>query len=161
VVQVLALLEKANRLIPIAENYVDTGKLIEAMETLEEVKNTLEEARFRLSIAKPVKPSVTTLLEQWPLLLLGLVVGVILSAIIMYFIARKSRKKLQERKVDWKDVDAKEKEKPPEEKLAPAPPVEEVSKEEASGILEALEKQFKEGKVSKKTYQEMKKRYSH
>ncbi|MDI6826689.1 MAG: NEW3 domain-containing protein [Candidatus Aenigmarchaeota archaeon] len=134
ITKALRLLETVNEFVVIAEDYLKEGKLMETTEALEESRNMLEEVSYLLSIAKPVKPKIIFI----PMILIWFIIILIIGAFIITFLIKKKPKlrgrlrKVQKKEIEEKDV---------------------------KELLKTIEEQYKAKIISKKTYEELKKKY--
>ena len=122
------LLERSYELVSIAERYVEEEKYLEATEMLEEARNLMEEASYKLGISKKIEvQKIKVPKTLWIYLIsLAFVVLIVISTILLFkkfgFLLKKEQKK---EKLPW----------------------------------EIVEMQYKEGKISKKTYDELRKKF--
>ncbi|MCD6477832.1 MAG: hypothetical protein J7K87_02410 [Candidatus Aenigmarchaeota archaeon] len=135
----LRLLEKATNMVDVSEKYLNEGKLLEATESLDDARNTLEDVNYQLSSLKA--PKIVFVVPTWVYVFIVVVVA---TSLVTILIIRRSH--IQNRMKLIKSIE-KMKE---EEKMG-------VSKH--SDILDMIKSQYEDGLISRKTYEELKKKY--
>lgn len=152
VTKVKNLLDSARDKLGIAERYLNQKLYDDAKDMVDMVRNYLDKAEYELEIAKPVEePPYATLvavLQKWLLLILAAVVGGM--ALILFFVIRARR---YEVKVKI----------PPETLKKAVVGVVSAQKlkeerEKINKMLSVLEKEYREGIISKESYEELKKK---
>ncbi|MFH1409103.1 MAG: NEW3 domain-containing protein [Nanoarchaeota archaeon] len=141
---VLILLERSTRLLGVAESYLGEGRLIETTESVDEVQNLLEEARYRLSLLSAPKTTIIEVIPFWVYVLVGLVIIITIIS-VLYF---KGWVQAFRRSVSLR-------------MMAEQKPV--ISKGESefsdSKMLATLKKHYDDGLISAESYKELRKKY--
>jgi len=135
----LRLLEKATNMVDVGERYLNDKKLLEATQTLDEAGNILEEVGYQLSLAKP--PKIVSIVPIWVYVIIIIVVAISSVTILAL-----KRIHIQNRIKLLKGIKRMK-----EEKIHGI--------KEHSDILKAIKKQYDDGLISRKTYEELKKKY--
>ncbi|MBR9681189.1 MAG: hypothetical protein GOV00_00105 [Candidatus Altiarchaeota archaeon] len=139
--RVLALLRKSRDMISAAEIYLSEDKTVDAINTISEIENTLEEVEYRLSIASPVifRPQIPSISLE---LILAILATIVIIIVLVLLARRMSLEFSSQRKRAIRKVS-----KIMGEKREVAP---------TSDLVELLRKQYEEGLVSRETFDELK-----
>ncbi|MFH1249220.1 MAG: hypothetical protein V1660_03640 [archaeon] len=144
VTNVFRLLERANSLVEISEKYLAEKRLIETMQSVEEASNVLEQARYELSIAKPIKSRIVSIIPVWVYIIVG--VFVITSSVTVVLLRHLFKKKIAEvAKIATDKIVEKNEE-------SKAPPT-------SKDLIDMIRGQYESGHLSKEAYNELRKRY--
>lgn len=141
VTKVLSLLRKSRELLDVAETYLEEDSTVEAIKTISEVESIVEEIKYRLEISRPefiphiTVPSVPT---NWYVIIASLLALVLIAV----FVVRKfdligGRRKKAISKL--KSAIGRSRERG-----------------ETSEVLDTLKGQYKEGMISRETFEELK-----
>ncbi len=137
----LALLRKSREMISAAETYLSEDKTVDAISTISDIENTLEEVEYRLSIASPVifRPKLPRVSLE---LILAVLATVVVIIALILLARRLSLEFSTQRKRAIRKVSKIMGEK---RQIAPT-----------SDLVELLRRQYEEGLVSRETFDELK-----
>jgi len=157
IAEALRLIELANDLVTYAESYLNDKKLIEATEILGEARNQLEKADYLLSIAKPVETMIIQTIPQWVYLIFAVLIVISILSILLIKFSKQKKDIKNVKKKDFQysnlNLNIKNEEKPENDTIK-------INEEKNnSNLFETIEEQFRKGMISKRTYEELKKKY--
>jgi len=142
VTKILSLLRKSREMLDVAETYLEKDQTVDAIKTISDVENTIEEIKYRLEISKPRYLPTVTLPEVPPN---WYVIAVSIFALILLIVIAINKFKIlkgREQRRAMKKLEEIVKKK--------------REAEGGSDVLQTLKSQYEEGLISRETFEELK-----